>query len=113
LSHKLAGREELAAFKEGQRMRIFGAAGIEDDVKTIVLPRILLGAHSQHGLNAAILDLDSINETTGFEQTGIIGGNFLYNYRVTFDFRRGILRLEANGSGSMLPNGPAATVATQ
>jgi predicted aspartyl protease len=113
LSHKLAGREELAAFKEGQRMRIFGAAGIEDDVKTIVLPRILLGAHSQHGLNAAILDLDSINETTGFEQTGIIGGNFLYNYRVTFDFRRGILRLEANGSGSMLPNGPAATVATR
>jgi predicted aspartyl protease/cytochrome c-type biogenesis protein CcmH/NrfG len=112
LSHKLASREELASFEEGARMRIFGAAGIEDDVKTVVLPRVLLGAQSQHGINAAILDLDSINETAGFEQTGIIGGNFLNNYRVTFDFRKGILRLETpTGGANIVPSGPTSAVA--
>ena len=95
-------------------MRVYGAAGVEDDVKTLILPRLLVGTHSQHGVNAAILDLDSINETTGFEQTGILGGNFLYNYRVTFDFKRGILRLETQtGGGNGLTPGPSANVAAR
>jgi tetratricopeptide (TPR) repeat protein len=114
LSDKLAGREELAAFREGARMRVYGAAGVAEDVKTLVLPRLLVGAHSQHAVNAAVLDLDSINETTGFEQTGIIGGNFLYNYRVTFDFKRGILRLETQtGGGNGPAPGPASTIAAK
>ena len=114
LSDKLAGTEELGAFQEGARMRVYGAAGVEDDVKTLILPQLLVGTHSQHGINAAILDLDSINETTGFEQTGILGGNFLYNYRVTFDFKRGILRLETQtGGGNGLTPGPSANVAAR
>ncbi len=113
LSDRLAGREELASLKEGLRMRVFGAAGVADDVRTLILPRVLLGEHSQHSINAAVLDLDSINETAGFEQTGILGGNFLYKYRVTFDFRKGILRLE-NPAGAGLPTtGPAASVAVK
>jgi hypothetical protein len=28
-----------------------------------------------------------INEASGFEQAGILGGNFLKNYRMTFDFK--------------------------
>jgi hypothetical protein len=36
---------------------------------------------------AIALDLDIINEATGFEQAGILGGNFLKNYRMTFDFK--------------------------
>jgi hypothetical protein len=95
-------------------MRVYGAAGIEDDVKTLILPRLLVGTHSQPRVNAAVLDLDSINETTGFEQTGIIGGNFLYNYRVTFDFKRGILRLETQTGGGNGPTpGPSSTIAVR
>jgi hypothetical protein len=30
---------------------------------------------------------DTINEASGFEQAGILGGNFLRNYRMTFDFK--------------------------
>jgi predicted aspartyl protease len=114
LSDKLAGREELASFREGVRMRVFGAAGVEEDVKTLVLPRVLVGTHSQRGVSAAVLDLDSINETTGFEQTGIIGGNFLFNYRITFDFKRGVLRLETQpGGGNGPAPGPTSTVAAR
>jgi hypothetical protein len=36
---------------------------------------------------AIALDLDIINEASGFQQSGILGGNFLKNYRVTFDFK--------------------------
>lgn len=112
LSHRLAEREELSKVQEGTRMRIFGAAGVADDVRTLVLPRVLFGEYSQHGINAAVLDLDSINETTGFEQTGILGGNFLYNYRVTFDFKRGILQLESP-SGTATPALSPASVAVR
>jgi hypothetical protein len=38
--------------------------------------------------------MEPINETAGFEQTGIIGGNVLSHYRVTFDFTHGVIRLE-------------------
>jgi hypothetical protein len=60
----------------------------------LLLPRLLLGSYSREKLDAAVLDLDPINETTGFVQSGIIGGNFLRNFRVTFDFRRAVLRFE-------------------
>jgi hypothetical protein len=40
-----------------------------------------------------ILNLDSraINETSGFEQSGILGGDFLMNFRVTIDFNRALV----------------------
>jgi hypothetical protein len=38
--------------------------------------------------------MEAINETAGFEQTGIVGGNILRRYRVTFDFTRGVIRLD-------------------
>jgi hypothetical protein len=38
--------------------------------------------------------MEPINETAGFEQTGIVGGNVLGRYRVTFDFPRGRVLLE-------------------
>jgi hypothetical protein len=45
-------------------------------------------------LNAAVLDMDPVNETAGFTQSGILGGNFLRHFRVSFDFARGVIRLE-------------------
>jgi hypothetical protein len=75
-------------------MRVYGAAGIADSVQTLVLPRILLGTYAREKVAAAVLDLEPVNETAGFIQTGIIGGNFLRHFRVTFDFGKGILLLE-------------------
>ena len=94
ISEKLAELEELSAFMTPNRLRVFGAAGITENVKTMMLPRVMLGSIIREQINAAILDLESINETTGFTQAGILGSNFLSHFRVSFDFRRGVIRLE-------------------
>ncbi|MEP6635783.1 MAG: aspartyl protease family protein [Acidobacteriota bacterium] len=94
VSEQLAALEELANYRTPDRMRIFGAAGVTDDVKTILLPSVMLGTTTRQKINAAVLDLESLNETTGFTQDGILGGNFLRHFRVSFDFRRGAIKLE-------------------
>ena len=75
-------------------MRVFGAAGVADDVKTLMLPRVTLGTITQEKISAAVLDLEPVNETAGFRQSGILGGNFLRHFRVSFDFQRSVIRLE-------------------
>ena len=94
ISEKLAELEELSTFMTPNRLRVFGAAGITENVKTMMLPRVMLGTIIREQINAAILDLEPINETTGFTQAGILGSNFLSQFRVSFDFRRGVIRLE-------------------
>jgi predicted aspartyl protease/Flp pilus assembly protein TadD len=94
VSERLMVSEELSRFTQDARMRVYGAAGIADNVRTLLLPRLLLGSYSHEKLDAAVLDLDPINETSGFVQSGIIGGNYLRNFRVIFDFRRAIVRFE-------------------
>jgi tetratricopeptide (TPR) repeat protein len=94
VSEKLMELAEMNNFKDPARMRVYGAAGIADSVQTLVLPRILLGTYAREKVAAAVLDLEPVNETTGFIQAGIIGGNFLRHFRVTFDFRKGIILLE-------------------
>lgn len=94
ISEKLAALDELAHHITPDRMRIFGAAGVTEDVRTMLLPSVKLGTSSREKISAAVLDLESLNETTGFTQDGILGGNFLRHFRVSFDFRRGVIRLE-------------------
>ncbi|MBA3515076.1 MAG: aspartyl protease family protein [Pyrinomonadaceae bacterium] len=94
VSEKLAALEELSNYLTSNRMRVFGAAGVAEDVKTIVLPSVMLGTFTREQVNVAVLDLESVNETAGFIQDGILGGNFLRHFRVSFDFRRGVIRLE-------------------
>jgi len=60
----------------------------------MLLPRVMLGTFTQEKVNVVVLDLESVNETAGFIQDGILGGNFLRHFRVSFDFRRGVIRLE-------------------
>ncbi len=101
VSQALAEREEaISRFPRNDMVKVFGAAGLADNVQTLRLPRIHLGKYTQHNVNAAVLDMNPINETSGFEQTGIVGGNVLKNFRVTFDFERGIVRLEPLATGS-------------
>jgi hypothetical protein len=41
--------------------------------------------------------MEPVNETAGFTQSGILGGNFLRHFRIYFDFARGAMRLEPLG----------------
>jgi predicted aspartyl protease len=94
ISERLADTEGMAAYLQNTRMRIFGAAGVADDVRLFLLPRVTVGTLMRENLGAAVLDLEPINETAGFTQDGILGANFLRHFRVAFDFQRGVIRLE-------------------
>ena len=89
--------ESLEPLKQNMRLTVYGAAGVTDGVPMLMLPRIQVGPQVHARVPAAVLDMDSLNETSGFEQTGIVGGNILRHYRVTFDFQRAVVRLEPNG----------------
>ncbi len=103
MAEKLAAQEEAQAFIKEGRMRVFGAAGIAEDVKIASLPKISIGAYSREKVDVAVLDLEPVNETAGFLQSGILGGNFLRHFRVVFDFQRGVVRLEPLDSSTNSP----------
>ncbi len=86
ISENLANTKEISPFIKAEKMRVIGAAGVTEQVSSFLLPRITFGSHTRRSITAVALDLDIINEASGFEQAGILGGNFLRNYRLTFDF---------------------------
>ena len=87
ISDDVASLQPISSFVMNEKMRVIGSAGITNDVPSFLLPRVSFGAHSRRSITAIALDLDMINEASGFEQAGILGGNFLRNYRMTFDFK--------------------------
>ena len=95
LSEKAAAMQEAQRFIKPGSMRVYGAAGVADNVKIASLPRVAIGSFSRDSVEAVVLDLEPVNETAGFQQSGILGGNFLRHYRVTFHFDKGVVRLES------------------
>jgi tetratricopeptide (TPR) repeat protein len=93
ISDRVAQIDPVKRYVRDEKMRVVGSAGITDDVPTFMLPRLTFGKNSRHDITAVALDLDIINEASGFEQAGILGGNFLKNYRLTFDFKNSKLLL--------------------
>ena len=89
ISEKLSQQEQLLDLLQPSKMRVFGAAGVTEDVKLLQLPRLSLGLSRLEKISAAVLDLEPVNETAGFTQSGILGGNFLRHFRIYFDFARG------------------------
>jgi tetratricopeptide (TPR) repeat protein len=89
VSEKLSQEEQLLDLLKPSKMRVFGAAGVTEDVKLLQLPRLSLGLSKLEKINAAVLDMEPVNETAGFTQSGILGGNFLRHFRIYFDFARG------------------------
>jgi predicted aspartyl protease len=87
ISNRVSKSEGISQFASEEKLRIVGSAGVTDDVSTFLLPRVSFGKHTRKSIMAVALDLDVINEASGFEQAGILGGNFLKNYRLTFDFK--------------------------
>ena len=94
VSEKLSQEEQFFNLLQPSKMRVFGAAGVTEDVKLLQLPKLSLGLSKLEKINAAVLDMEPVNETAGFTQSGILGGNFLRHFRIYFDFARGAMRLE-------------------
>jgi tetratricopeptide (TPR) repeat protein len=109
----LTQREDMARFVQPTKLRVYGAAGVSEDVDLLLLPHVSLGTYKHNYLSAAVLDMEPINETSGFEQTGIIGGNILRFFRVTFDFQRAVVRLESLNGVKPPPPAQDANVAPQ
>jgi predicted aspartyl protease len=106
LSAKAAAIDEAQPFIRQGKMKVYGAAGVEDNVRIATLPRVGIGACSREWIDAAVLDLEPVNETAGFQQSGILGGNFLRHYRVIFDFPRSVVRFESLDSDANSKTGP-------
>jgi tetratricopeptide (TPR) repeat protein len=82
-------RHRLEGLKlAGETYRVIGAAGIEDGVEALGLSTLTVNGLRKMKSRALILDLDSVNETSGFEQHGILGGDYLSHFRVELDLRR-------------------------
>lgn len=100
ISQQVAKIDSMLPFANDERLRVIGSAGVTDDVPTFVLPKISFGPHSEKQIFAVALNLDLINEASGFEQAGILGGNFLKNYKLTFDFKNSKVQFVPVRSGN-------------
>jgi tetratricopeptide (TPR) repeat protein len=82
-------RHELEGLKiKGETIRVIGAAGIEEGVETLGLSALTVNGLRKNNSRAVILSLEAVNETSGFEQHGILGGDYLEHFRVAIDLRR-------------------------
>jgi predicted aspartyl protease len=73
---------------KGQTVKVIGAAGITENVELLFIRHCKVADLQQNNLRALVLDFGAINETSGFEQGGILGGDFLRHFRLTIDFIR-------------------------
>lgn len=79
---------------KGQTASVVGAAGVTDNVQLLFIRDCRVADQLQSNLRALVLDFGAINETSGFEQSGILGGDFLRHFRLTIDFNRALLALQ-------------------
>jgi len=89
ISKAAVQRNELEGLKiKGETIRVVGAAGIEEGVETLGLSALTVNGLRKNNSRAVILSLEAVNETSGFEQHGILGGDYLEHFRVAIDMRR-------------------------
>jgi len=79
---------------KGQTASVIGAAGVTDNVQMLFIRKCRVADQFQSNLRALVLDFGAINETSGFEQSGILGGDFLRHFKLTIDFTRAQLALQ-------------------
>lgn len=105
VSKAAVNRFDLSSLKiKGETYRVIGAAGIEEGAEALGLATLEVSGLRKSNSRALILDLDPVNETSGFEQHGILGGDYLRHFLVQLDLRRFRLKLT--------PQTPAITVAS-
>ncbi len=113
LSEEFVSQSTLKTLQSKEQTNVLGAAGVEENVSTLFIPSLDFGGFIQQNVRALVLNLKPINETTGFQQVGIIGGNVLKNFRITFDFQRTIVHLEpAKGAKNPLKQNQFFNIST-
>jgi tetratricopeptide (TPR) repeat protein len=106
VSKAIVKRHQLDGLKlQGQKYRVIGAAGIEEGAEALGLSTLTVSGLKKQNARALILDLDAVNETSGFEQHGILGGDYLSHFRIVLDLRRYQFKLT--------PQSAAITVAAE
>jgi predicted aspartyl protease/Flp pilus assembly protein TadD len=94
ISKAAVQRHQLEDLKlKGETYRVIGAAGIEEGAEALGLSNLTVSGLRKNNARALILDLGAVNETSGFEQHGILGGDYLSNFLVKIDLRRYSMKL--------------------
>lgn len=71
-----------------QSVRIVGAAGAAEKVPILQVKTLRVYDLVQEDVRLPVIDMRRLNESSGFEQSGILGGDFLAHCRIEIDFRR-------------------------
>lgn len=100
-----------------QCVRIVGAAGASEKVPVLAIGTMRIYDLVRSDLRLPVIDMRRLNESSGFEQSGILGGDFLSHCRIEIDFRHqqiaftpapnGIVRRQAEAqptAGGTKPN---------
>lgn len=77
----------------GEKVQVVGAAGVDHGVEAVKLGALTVDRLRKSHTRALVLNLEAINEDTGFEQDGILGGDFLRHFLVQLDLRKFELKL--------------------
>lgn len=94
ISKATVARHQLEDLKiAGETYRVIGAAGIEEGAEALGLSALTVSGLRKNNSRALILDLGAVNETSGFEQHGILGGDYLSHFLVKIDLRRYSMKL--------------------
>ncbi len=94
ISKATVARHQLEDLKiVGETYRVIGAAGIEEGAEAVGLSALTVSGLRKNNSRALILDLGAVNETSGFEQHGILGGDYLSHFLVRIDLRRYSMKL--------------------
>ncbi len=88
VSKAVVAQRQLEGLKVKGLSRVVGAAGIEEGVESLGLSTLTVSGLAMKNARVLILDLGSINGESGFEQHGILGGDYLSHFRVVLDLRR-------------------------
>jgi predicted aspartyl protease/thioredoxin-like negative regulator of GroEL len=94
--HRQGLREKIVP---EHNVRIVGAAGVMENVLVMQASSVRVFDLVRADARLPILDLTRLNESAGFEQGGILGGDFLHHCRIQIDFRRQQLQLTPSGPG--------------
>ena len=77
------------------RLKVFGASGPDRTAYLMPFVHLAFGPVRLTNYSVAVLDRDMPSALLGFRLGGVVGYDLLRRYRVTFDLRRGVLRLTA------------------
>jgi tetratricopeptide (TPR) repeat protein len=69
-------------------VKVIGAGGVTENVKLMRAQKVQLTDLVVENLRMPVLSLKSLNEHSGFDQQGILGGDFLQSCRVVIDFQQ-------------------------